>query len=176
MTETNPAPAADADKVSETEARLARLRAILVEARQVPMSASCMVNRAEVVALIDTIVAGLPDEIERSRTVISEQYTAHAHAREQAAEILEQARNEAKEIAGVSGVAREANEYATATKAQADDEARQIRIEGDMYVDARLAEFEASLQKTASQVVAMREQLSKRSRLDETDVQALPSI
>ncbi len=176
MSETNPAPAADAGEVSETEARLARLRAVVVDARQVPMSASCMVNRAEVVAMIDAIVAGLPEEIERSRTVISEQFTAHAHAREQAAQIIEQARTEAKEIAGVSGVAREANEYAAATRHQADDEARQIRIEADTYVDSRLAEFEASLQKTASQVVLMREQLSKRSKLDETDVQALPSI
>lgn len=176
MTDPNTAPADDASKVSQTERRLASLRAVVVDARNVPMSASCMVNRAEVLALIDAIVAGLPDEIERSRAVISEQFTAHAHAREQAAQILEQARNEAKEIASVSGVAREANEYALATKAQADNEAHQIRIEADMYVDARLAEFEASLQKTASQVVVMREQLSKRSKLDESDVQALPSI
>ena len=174
MTETHPAD--NADEVSATERRLASLRAVVVDARNVPMSASCMVNRAEVLALIDAIVAGLPAEIERSRTVISEQFAAHALAREQAAEIIEHARNEAKEIAGVSGVAREANEYASAIKAQADDEAHQIRVEADMYVDARLAEFEASLQKTASQVVVMREQLSKRSKLDESDVQALPSI
>lgn len=173
---TDPHPADDADKFSQTERKLASLRAVVVDARNVPMSASCMVNRVDVLALIDEIVAGLPAEIERSRTVISEQFTAHAHARERAAEIIEHARNEAKEIAGVSGVAREANEYAAAIKAQADHEAHQIRVEADMFVDARLAEFEASLQKTASQVVVMREQLSKRSKLDESDVQALPSI
>lgn len=174
MTDTHPAD--DADKVSQTERKLASLRAVVVDARNVPMSASCMVNRADVLSLIDEIVAGLPAEIERSRTVISEQFAAHAHARERAAEIIEHARNEAKEIAGVSGVAREANEYAAAIRAQADDEAHQIRVEADMFVDARLAEFEASLQKTASQVVVMREQLSKRSKLDESDVQALPNI
>ena len=173
---TDPHPADDADKVSQTERKLASLRAVVVDARNVPMSASCMVNRVDVLALIDEIVAGLPAEIERSRTVISEQFMAHAQAREQAAEIIEHARNEAKEIAGVSGVAREANEYAAAIKAQADHEAHPIRVEADMFVDARLAEFEASLQKTASQVVVMREQLSKRSKLDESDVQALPSI
>lgn len=176
MTETNHAPADDADKVSQTERKLASLRGVVVDARNVPMSASCMVNRAEILSLIDEIVAGLPGEIERSKTVISEQFTAHAQAREHAAEIIEHARKEATEIAGVSGVAREANEYATAIRAQADEDAHQIRVEADMYVDARLAEFEASLQKTASQVVVMREQLSKRSKLDESDVQALPSI
>lgn len=163
-------------ELSTTEKDLAKLRGIVVDARNVPMSASCMVNRAEVLSLIDRIVAGLPEEIERSRTVINEQFTAHAHAREQAAEIIESARNEAKEIASVSGVARQANEYAEATRAQADEEARQIRVEADMYVDGRLAEFEASLQKTASQVVLMREQLAKRSKLDDSDVEALPSI
>lgn len=172
----NNTPVADEDQLSTTEKELGRLRAIVAEARNVPMSASCMVNRAEVLSLIDSIVAGLPVDLERSRTVISEQYTAHAHAREQAAEIIEAARHEAKEIASVSGVAREANEYATATRSQADEEARQIRIEADTYVDSRLAEFEASLQKTSSQVVLMREQLAKRSKLDDTDVEALPSI
>ena len=73
-------------------------------------------------------------------------------------------------------MAREANEYAVATRAQADEEARLIRVEADMYVDGRLAEFEASLQKTSSQVVFMREQLAKRSKLDDSDVEALPSI
>jgi hypothetical protein len=175
MTENN-TPVAEEDQLSSTEKDLAKLRTIVAEARNVPMSASCMVNRAEVLSLIDGIVAGLPVDLERSRTVINEQFTAHAHAREQAAEIIESARNEAKEIASVSGVAREANEYAFVTRAQADDEARQIRIEADMYVDGRLAEFEASLQKTSSQVVLMREQLAKRSKLDDSDVEALPSI
>jgi F0F1-type ATP synthase membrane subunit b/b' len=172
MTESN-APGAEEDQLSKTEKDLARLRSIVVDARHVPMSASCMVNRVEVLSLIDGIVAGLPEDIERSRTVISEQFTAHAHAREQAAEIIENARHEAKEIASVSGVAREANEYAVATHAQADEEARQIRVEADMYGDSRLAEFEASLQKTSSQVVLMREQLAKRSKLDDSDVEAL---
>ncbi len=175
MTDIN-AAGTDQDLLSTTEKDLSRLRSIVVDARQVPMSASCMVNRAEVLSLIDGIVVGLPEDIERSRTVINEQFTAHAHAREQAAEIIENARNEAKEIASVSGVAREANEYALAIRAQADEEARQIRIEADMYVDGRLAEFEASLQKTSSQVVLMREQLAKRSKLDDSDVEALPSI
>ena len=175
MTESN-APGAEEDQLSKTEKDLARLRSIVVDARQVPMSASCMVNRVEMLSLIDGIVAGLPEEIERSRTVISEQFTAHAHAREQATEIIENARNEAKAIAGVSGVARQANEYAVAIHAQADEEARQIRMEADMYADSRLAEFEASLQKTSTQVVLMREQLAKRSKLDDSDVVALPSI
>ena len=175
MTEDN-TQFADEEQLSSTEKDLARLRAIVAEARNVPMSASCMINRAEVLSLIDSIVAGLPADLERSRTVISEQFTAHAHAREQATEILEAARQEAKEIASVSGVAREANEYATAVRAQADEEARQIRVEADMYVDGRLAEFEASLQKTSSQVGLMREQLARRSKLDDSDVEALPSI
>ena len=48
MTDTNPAQADDADKVSQTERKLASLRAVVVDARNVPMSASCMVNRAEI--------------------------------------------------------------------------------------------------------------------------------
>lgn len=159
-----------------TVKRLQALRQIVVEARNVPMSASCMINRTEVLELIDEVIGDLPADLERSRTVITEQYTANAQAREQAAEIIEQAREEARQLVSVSQVAAKAEEYASATRATAEEEATGLRVEVDAYVDARLAEFEASLQKTIGQVTTMRERLSQRSGLDESDVEALPAI
>ncbi|MDO5285672.1 MAG: hypothetical protein Q4G45_02470 [Actinomycetia bacterium] len=159
-----------------TVQRLRRLRQMVEEARTVPMSASCMVNRAEVLALIDEALADLPRDLELSRSVITEQYNAHASAREKAAEIIEHARAEAQQLVSVSQVAAQANEYAAEARRAALEEADQIRVEADMYVDTRLAEFEASLQKTVGQVATMRQRLSQRSGLDASQVQALPAI
>ena len=159
-----------------TVQRLRRLRQMVEEARTVPMSASCMVNRAEMLALIDEVVADLPRDLELSRSVITEQYTAHASARERAAEIIEHARAEAQQLVSVSQVAALANAFAAEARRVAQEEAEQIKVEADMYVDTRLAEFEASLQKTIGQVTTMRQRLSQRSGLDASDTQALPAI
>lgn len=52
-----------------------------------------------------------------------------------------------------------------------------LRREADTYVDARIAAFEASLQKTLAQVRVMRERLSRRSALDDdTGTHALPRL
>ena len=59
-------------------------------------------------------------------------------------------------------------------KALADVDA--LRREADAYVDARIASFEAGLQKTMSQVRTMRDRLATRSALDDTSTQALPRL
>jgi hypothetical protein len=59
-------------------------------------------------------------------------------------------------------------------KALADVEA--LRREADSYVDARIASFEAGLQKTMSQVRTMRDRLATRSALDDTSTKALPRL
>ena len=51
-----------------------------------------------------------------------------------------------------------------------------LRREADAYVDARIASFEAGLQKTMSQVRTMRDRLATRSALDDTSTQALPRV
>lgn len=149
-----------------TMERLARLRAEVEEARAVPMSASCMVNRADMLASIDEIVGGLPAELSAARKILDEQYEITHQAREQALEILEAARAEAKEIAGMSETVRLANEEADAIRAKARADAESITREADLFVDSRFAEFEASLQRTATQLQTMRTRLAERSHLD----------
>ncbi len=160
----------------ETQTRLARLRKMVVDARNVPMSASCMLNRSEVLALIDEIVAGLPQELEKSKTLITEQFAAHAQARQHADEVIERARQEARKIASMSEVARLADDHAVSVRSAAADDARQIKIEADAYIDSRLADFEASLQRTVGQIATMRQRLAARSHLDDSSVEALPKL
>ncbi len=155
---------------------LARIRALVAEAKNVPMSASCMVNRAQLLALVDEAVAALPAELTDSRAVIAERYTSNAAVREQAEQILSNARSEARELASMSSVARLAEEQAETVRDQAAKDAIGLRVEADRYIDTRLAEFEAELQRTQGQVKTMRTRLSARSYLDATDVQALPNI
>ena len=52
------------------EAKLARLRELVAHARSMPMSASCVVNRQDVLAAIDDVIDNLPDEIAEAQDVI----------------------------------------------------------------------------------------------------------
>ncbi len=155
---------------------LTRIRALVFEAKSVPMSASCMVNRSQLLGLVDEAIAALPKELTDSRTVMAERYSSNAAVREQAEQILSSARAEARELASMSSVARLADEQAEALRDQAAKDAIALRVEADRYIDTRLAEFEAELQKTQGQLKTMRTRLAARSHLDGAEAEALPSI
>ncbi len=165
-----------ADNDQGTLEVLTRIRAMVEQAKPVPMSASCMVNRAQLLALVDEAITGLPKELEHSRAVIAERYANNASVREQAEQILENARAEAREIASVSAVARLADEQAAQVRGQAAQEATALRVEADKYIDTRLAEFEAELIRTQGQIKTMRTRLAARSHLDHPEAEALPDI
>ena len=52
------------------EDKLKRLRETIATARSMPMSASCVINRGDVLTLIDDIIDHLPDEIAAAQEVI----------------------------------------------------------------------------------------------------------
>lgn len=165
-----------ADNDQPTLDALRRIRTLVQDAKPVPMSASCLVNRAQLLALVDEAVAALPKELTDSRAMISERYSSNAAVREQAEQILSNARAEARELASMSSVARLAEEQAEDVRDQAAQDAIGLRVEADRYIDSRLAAFEAELLKTQGQLKTMRARLSARSHLDHSDVEALPSI
>src|ERR687898_647615 len=53
-----------------TEEKLANLRELIMNARSMPMSASCVINRGEVLAAIDDVIENLPDEIADAQHVL----------------------------------------------------------------------------------------------------------
>ena len=58
---------ADRETVEE---KLTLLREMIAQARAMPMSASCVINRGEVLGAIDDVIEHLPDEIEEAQAVI----------------------------------------------------------------------------------------------------------
>ncbi|MGI8459816.1 MAG: hypothetical protein ACR2LI_17095 [Propionibacteriaceae bacterium] len=146
--------------------RLDELRALISKARAMPMSASCMVNRGEVLAAIDALAENLPHEIAAAQKVIDSSQGKVAEGEAQAATILAEARARASELAGHDEVLRVAAEQAATIRADAEHEASELRAETDAYIDSRMASFESVLVKTASQVKTARQRLAERSSLD----------
>ncbi len=161
------------------EERLAALRELIASARSMPMSASCVVNRSEVLQLIDDISAGLPTALEEARSVIADRQAAVTDGEAQAARIVAAAREQALQQSGHSEQVRVAQERAVRIVAEAQEEAEALRREADLFIDSRMAGFESVLAKTSSQVRTARKRLAERSGAEEPPRQRsteLPSL
>src|SRR6478735_1723895 len=75
------------------EAKLARLRDLVAHARSMPMSASCVVNRQDVLASIDDVIDNLPAEIADAQDVIENSNDAQADSDAHVERITEEARD-----------------------------------------------------------------------------------
>jgi hypothetical protein len=155
------------------EDKLVYLREVIANARAMPMSASCVINRGEVLAAIDDVLANLPDEIADAQRVIDMAAYKIAEGEAEAGRILAEARDHAANLAQHSEVIRVAEQIAAQMRAEADDDAAALRRETDEFIDARMASFESVLHKTVSQVRTARARLAERSGLDTGDTMRL---
>ncbi len=160
---------------------LAELRRALEEARSMPMSASAVVNRGEVLALVDRVSAALDEALAESARLVAERDAVLDLGREQAAQIVAEAHRERERVVADSGLHEEAQREADRLLEQARSEATQVRREADDYVDAKLAHFEITLERTSEAVRQGRERLSGTASVfggitsDEVDKISLPA-
>jgi cell division septum initiation protein DivIVA len=150
----------------DVHAKLDELTAVITNARAMPMSASCVVNRAEVLAQLDEMRALLPSELADAQRVIDDKGAVVAEGHAEAERIIEAARGERARLVARTEVAREATREAERTLGAAQADAERMRIEIDDYVDSKLANFEVVLHKTLKAVEKGREKISGRHELD----------
>lgn len=152
----------------DVNAKIDELIEIVESARAMPMSASCVINRAQVLDLLDDLKRGLPEEMDRARRVLADRESVLEDGRREAERLLERTRSERESIIGNTDVSREARGVAERIVAQARQEAEQIRVEAEDYVDQKLANFEVVLTKTLQAVGRGRDKMrGSSSPMDE---------
>ncbi|WP_338673168.1 ATP synthase F0 subunit B [Streptomyces sp. SCSIO 30461] len=132
-------------------------------ARSMPMSASCVVNRAELLAMLEEVREALPGSLARAQELIGDREQMVADARQEAARIIEAAHSERGSMVSGTQIALQSQEEADRILADARREAAEIRAEADEYVDSKLANFEVVLNKTIGSVDRGREKLLGRA-------------
>ncbi|NUU24142.1 MAG: cell division initiation protein, partial [Streptomycetaceae bacterium] len=130
--------------------KLDELIALVESARSMPMSASCVVNRAEVIARLEEIRALLPEEFAQARRILGDREAVIEEGRRESERVVAAAREERGALIADTEVAREAYGEAERLLADARRDAERIRAEADDYVDQKLANFEVVLTKTLS--------------------------
>ncbi|MEX0592035.1 MAG: hypothetical protein WD358_02665 [Nitriliruptoraceae bacterium] len=148
----------------DLEAKMHQLQQMVDEAKAVPLSASVMINRAEIDGLLEDMRAALPDELTQARWVIRERDEILERAQADADRMLADAQAESERLVSQQEVVRTAEREAARIVEDAREHGRQIRLEAEDYVDAKLANFEVVLNKTLTAVEKGRARL--RGHLD----------
>jgi vacuolar-type H+-ATPase subunit H len=131
-------------------------------ARSMPMSASCVVNRAELLTMLEEVRQALPGSLAQAQELIGGREQLVEQARQEAERIIESAHAERGSLISDTQVARQSQDEADRILAEARREAEEIRAEADDYVDSKLANFEVVLTKTIGSVDRGREKLLGR--------------
>lgn len=133
-------------------------------ARSMPMSASCVVNRAELLSMLEEVREALPGSLAQAAEVIGGHEQLVEQARQEAGRIIEAAHAERGSLISGTEIARQSQAEADRILGEARKEADEIRAEADEYVDSKLANFEVVLTKTIGSVDRGREKLLGRGQ------------
>ncbi len=152
----------------ETEEVLLQLRDVIDAARPVPLSASSMISKEEVLELIDEALARLPEELRAARWLLKEREEYLARVRHEGDELLEQARARAERMVQRTEVVKAAEQRAYQIVDTAESEARRLRHEVEDFCDQKLASFEIVLERTQKLVNAGRAKLQGANLLGES--------
>jgi cell division septum initiation protein DivIVA len=147
----------------DVHAKLEQLRQMVDEARSMPMSASAVVNRGELLGLIDELSGELEKASAESERVVTAREAILAEGRREAEGIVADAHREREKLISDTDVFRVARREADTLVARAREDAEALRQETDQYVDAKLANFEVTLGRTSDAVRRGRERLAGRS-------------
>jgi cell division septum initiation protein DivIVA len=143
----------------DVQKKLDEIVASVSSARSMPMSASCVVNRAELLTLLEEVRAALPDSLAEAQELIGGRHEMVEQARQEAERIIQTAHAERGSLISDTEVARRSQNEADRILAEARQEAEEVRAEADDYVDSKLANFEVVLTKTLGSVGRGREKL-----------------
>ena len=129
------------------------------EARSVPLSASCVVHRGELLGVLDEAKDALPESIAKAESILANKDKVIDEGRMQAEKMIAMAREEASQLIEQTAIMQQAREEAKNILSQARAEAKEQKLEIEEYIDSRLATLEVILNKTQEAISRGRERL-----------------
>ena len=154
------------DDLADVGRVLDALTEVVRQARSMPMSASCVVNRAEVLGLVEELRARLPRALGKAQDVLGDRAGVVDDGHREAERVLAGAQAERERMLQQTDVVSGAQGEADRVLQEAREQAEVIRAEVEDYVDAKLANFEIVLTRTLEAVERGRQKLAGAHELD----------
>ena len=130
------------------------------EARGVPLSASCVVHRGEMLELLDEARAALPNDLESAQKLIAARDAIIEEGRVSAEQMIAMAREDVARMVEQTSIVQMARDEARKILDEARTLGEQEKQEVEEYIDGRLATLEVILNKTQDAVARGRERLA----------------
>jgi cell division septum initiation protein DivIVA len=150
----------------DVRVKLAEIRQAVEQARSMPMSASVVMNRAELLEMLGDLEQAMAEAFDQAEKIERHREEIITGGRSEADHIVADARNERDRLVSDTEVFRLARHRADELLDEARAESEGLRKETDDYVDGKLATFEITLERTIEAVKRGRERLAGRSALD----------
>lgn len=139
--------------------RIDDLIALIEAARNVPMSRNCMVDRGEVIGMLDQLRTELPSELRRASALLEERDKILDAGRREADRIIHEGEQEHARLVSVNEITVSAEHEGARIIGEARAEAQRLRDEVDEYVDTALANFEQFLTRALASIERGRDKM-----------------
>ncbi|WP_426826901.1 ATP synthase subunit B/B' [Candidatus Planktophila dulcis] len=133
--------------------------AIVEEARGVPLSASCVVHRGEMLEILEGAREFLPADLSGAEDIIAKRDQIIEEGRTSAESMIATAREDVSRMVEQTSIVQAARDEAQRILDEARDVAEDERREVEAYIDGRLATLEVILNKTMEAVARGRKRL-----------------
>jgi F0F1-type ATP synthase membrane subunit b/b' len=118
---------------------------LVEEARGVPLSASCVVHRSEMLEILDGARESLPQDLFRAEDILAKRDALVEEGRSSSEQMIASAREEVARMIEQTAIVQAARDEAQRILDDARTQAADERAEVESYIDGRLATLEVIL-------------------------------
>lgn len=138
---------------------LERIEDIIEEASKFPLSNKVMINKDEILEVINEIRLKLPDEINRASWVAKERQRILNEAQSEADELIEKVKEQQKYLIEENEITRQAQKYADQLVQEAERKASDMKMGAYSYSDEILSKLQDKIRDINNTIEQNREDL-----------------
>jgi hypothetical protein len=139
--------------------RIDEIIALVETARNVPMSRNCMLDRGEMIGLLEQLRGEIPPELRRAGALLDERDKILDAGQREAERMIAEAEAEHHRLVSHNEVVVSADRESSRMIGEARAEATRLRDEVDEYVDTTLANFEQFLTRSLASIERGRDKM-----------------
>jgi F0F1-type ATP synthase membrane subunit b/b' len=133
---------------------------MIEEAKKVPLSASVVVHKSEILELLEEARDLLPEDFSQAQKLLRHRDDIVEEGRSSSEQLVALAREEVARMVEQTAIVKEAREESRRILAESREQLDAEREEVDSYIDSRLATLEVILNKTMDAVARGRDRLA----------------
>ncbi len=141
-----------------------RLESLVATGKKLPLTNNVVLDQATVLELIDQLRVSVPDEVRQARRITEEAGRITERAREEGDAIVARAQEQAAQMLEERELVRAAEQRAAEILDQAKDEAREVRRGADEYAAGVLIRLEGECIKALTSIKRGIDMLDERHR------------